>query len=41
MIDQGHGDSAIAKEAGVSRQTVIRIRRDRAAADCALVRWRM
>ncbi len=41
MIDQGHGDSIIAKEAGVSRQTVIRIKNDRSAADDALKRWGM
>lgn len=39
MIVQGHGDSAIAKEAGVSRQTVIRIKKDRGGAAGALERW--
>lgn len=39
MIDQGHGDTAIAKEAGLSRQSVIRIKNDRSSAAAALERW--
>lgn len=39
----GSGDtvSSIARDNGVSRQTVLRIRDDRAAAETALVRWDM
>lgn len=41
MIDCSIGDSEIAKETGVSRQTVIRIKKDPAGADAALRRWGM
>lgn len=39
MIDQGYGDTAIAKECRVSRQTVIRIKSDRKSAAESLMRW--
>lgn len=41
MISNQVGDSAISKVVGVSRQTVIRIRRDQIAARKALERWGM
>lgn len=41
MIDQGYGNSFIAKEAGVSRQAVIRIRKDRQASSKAIERWQI
>lgn len=39
MAAQGTGDSAIARAVGLSRQTVIRIRQDPAAAAAMLDRW--
>ncbi len=39
MLDQQHGNSAIAKEADLSRQTVYRIERDPAAAQAVLATW--
>ena len=39
MAAQGMGDSAIARALGLSRQTVIRIRRDPSAAAAMLGRW--
>ncbi|MEQ1956414.1 recombinase family protein [Mesorhizobium sp. CN2-181] len=39
LLGQGAGASAIAAETGLSRQTVLRIREDRAGADKALVIW--
>lgn len=41
MLATGSGTSEIAKAAGVSRQTVLRIKGDPAAAEAALVRWGM
>jgi putative DNA-invertase from lambdoid prophage Rac len=41
MAAQGMGDSAIARALGLSRQTVIRIRRDPSAAATMLGRWGM
>lgn len=41
MAAQGMGDSAIAPALGLSRQTVIRIRRDPSAAAAMLGRWGM
>ncbi|MCR9238840.1 MAG: recombinase family protein [Alphaproteobacteria bacterium] len=41
MIDQGRRDSVIAPEAGVARQTAIRIKEDRSDADEVLKRWGM
>ena len=41
MAAQGAGDSAIARALGLTRQTVIRIRRDPAAAGAMLDRWRL
>lgn len=41
MAAQGMGDSAIARALGLSRQTVIRIRRDPSAAAAMLGRWGM
>lgn len=41
MLGQSHTVSAIANECGVSRQTVIRIRTDPAAANAALDKWGM
>jgi len=42
LIDDGAvGDSAIARQMGISRQAVIRIRKDRNAAGAALERWGM
>lgn len=39
LLDQGHGASAIARETGLSRATVIRIKDDRAGANAVLKRW--
>ncbi len=39
LVVQGMGDSAIARALGLSRQTVIRIRRDPSAAAAMLARW--
>lgn len=39
LIDKGLGDSAIAKETGVSRATVIRIKKNPTAAHEALEKW--
>jgi len=39
MLGQGTGTSEIARAAGVSRQTVLRVKADRAAAETALARW--
>lgn len=39
MIEQGCGGTIIAKKAGVSRQTVIRIRNNVTLAEAALERW--
>ena len=39
QIDNGIGDSVIAQQVGVSRQAVIRIRKDRSAANFALEKW--
>lgn len=39
LIDKGLGDSAISKETGVSRATVIRIKKDRVAAHAVLEKW--
>jgi DNA invertase Pin-like site-specific DNA recombinase len=39
MLDQHQGVSAIAKAADLSRQTIYRIERDRAAAEAVLVTW--
>lgn len=39
MAAQGRGDSEIARELGLGRQTVIRLRQDPAAAALALERW--
>ncbi|WP_367181293.1 helix-turn-helix domain-containing protein [uncultured Roseobacter sp.] len=38
---EGAGTTAIAKAAGVSRQTVLRIKTDPVAAEAALARWGM
>lgn len=39
MLAQGNGASAISKAVGLSRQTVLRIRDDRAGAERALAKW--
>ncbi|MBX3598414.1 MAG: recombinase family protein [Rhizobiaceae bacterium] len=39
MLGNGAGASAVAKTTGLSRQTVIRIRDDRVAAEKALAKW--
>lgn len=39
MFAQGAGASAIAKETGLTRQTILRLREDPAAAEKALVTW--
>jgi len=39
MVAQGAGTTATAKAAGVSRQTVLRIKAEPAAAEAALARW--
>ncbi|MGX7876792.1 recombinase family protein [Mesorhizobium sp. ORM6] len=39
MLAQGQGTSAVAKAAGLTRQTVLRIKEDPAAAEKALVAW--
>ncbi|UOA32181.1 Serine recombinase PinR [Sulfitobacter sp. DSM 110093] len=39
MSREGAGTSAVAKAAGISRQTVLRINSDPSAADAVLVRW--
>lgn len=41
MLGNGAGASEISKEAGLTRQTVLRIRKDPAAAEEALGRWGM
>jgi DNA invertase Pin-like site-specific DNA recombinase len=41
MIDLGWGDSSIARKVGVTRQSVIRIKKDRAGAEAGLIRWGM
>ncbi|MGR9310705.1 recombinase family protein [Rhizobium leguminosarum] len=41
MLVTGAGASAVAKETGLSRQTVLRIKADPIAADAALLRWRL
>lgn len=39
MLDKGDGASAISKATGLTRQTVLRIRADRAGAEAALTTW--
>lgn len=39
LLDKNMGDSAIAREVGLSRATVIRIKSDRKAAHAALEKW--
>lgn len=39
LLAAGHGPSSISATVGLTRQTVIRIRDDRAAAEAALARW--
>lgn len=39
LLTAGHGPSSIAASVGLTRQTVIRIRDDRTAAEAALARW--
>lgn len=39
LLDQDAGTTEIARAAGVSRQTVLRIKADRAEAEAALARW--
>ncbi|MEP2029091.1 MAG: recombinase family protein [Paracoccaceae bacterium] len=39
LISEGHGTTAVSKELGLSRQTVIRIRANPEAAEAALARW--
>lgn len=39
LLDAGQGASAISKATGLTRQTVLRIRDDRAAAELALAKW--
>lgn len=39
MLDKGEGTSAIARASGLTRQTVLRIRKDRAAAEATLRLW--
>lgn len=41
MLVAGSGASFIARETGLSRQTILRIKTDPAAAEAALARWRM
>ncbi|RWG58665.1 MAG: recombinase family protein [Mesorhizobium sp.] len=41
MLAQGQGTSAVAKVSGLTRQTVLRIKEDPAAAEKALVAWGM
>ncbi|MER8628870.1 recombinase family protein [Mesorhizobium opportunistum] len=41
MLAQGHGTSAVAKSSGLTRQTVLRIKEDPAAAEKALAAWGM
>jgi DNA invertase Pin-like site-specific DNA recombinase len=41
MLAQGQGTSAVAKAAGLTRQTVLRIKEDPAAAEKALMAWGM
>ncbi|TPI83493.1 recombinase family protein [Mesorhizobium sp. B2-8-9] len=41
MIAQGQGTSAVAKASGLTRQTVLRIKEDPAAAEKALAAWGM
>ena len=39
MSSEGHGTTAVSKELGLSRQTVLRIRANPEAAEAALARW--
>lgn len=39
MLNSGHGPSAVSKETGLSRQTLIRIRDNPNAANAAMERW--
>ncbi len=39
MLNNGHGPSAVSKETGLSRQTLIRIRDNPNAANAAMERW--
>jgi len=39
LLAKGHGDSTVAREVGLSRSTVVRIKRDLAGAHAALERW--
>ena len=39
LVCQGHGTTSIARDTGLSRQTVIRIRDNRSDVEAALVRW--
>ncbi|NDW45692.1 helix-turn-helix domain-containing protein [Ruegeria sp. PrR005] len=41
MTNTGAGTSEVARAAGLSRQTVLRIRRDLAEAEAGLARWGM
>jgi len=41
MLTQGKGASAIAKVSGLTRQTILRIKEDPAAAERALAIWGM
>ncbi|SFL57418.1 recombinase family protein [Shimia aestuarii] len=41
LLTQGSGTSEISRAAGISRQAVLRIKEDPAAAEAALVRWGM
>jgi len=41
LLTQGSGTSEISRAAGISRQTVLRIKEDPAAAEAALARWGM
>jgi DNA invertase Pin-like site-specific DNA recombinase len=41
MLNLGQGASAISKATGLTRQTVLRIRNDRAGAETALAKWRL
>jgi putative DNA-invertase from lambdoid prophage Rac len=39
MVSEGHGTTAVSKELGISRQTVLRINANPETAEAALVRW--
>ncbi len=41
LLSNGAGASSIAKETGLTRQTILRIRDDQTAAETALVKWGM